>query len=306
MSTQYTGLGIARCSLLRFPHATGAVEDMKTLKTIAAVQRVLKSARIAGEKIAFVPTMGYLHEGHATLIRRAARLAPHVVVSIFVNPLQFGPSEDFARYPRDLARDTRIAREAGATVLFVPEASEITPASLLVTVDPGPLADTLCGASRPGHFRGVCTIVNKLFNIVRPDMALFGWKDAQQLLILRKMVADLNQAVKIVGVETVREADGLAMSSRNSYLSPQERAEAPRIQQALTWARTKALSGSSPAVLHRELKKRIGAISGARIDYVEIVGVNDLRPLKRVVRGNTMIAAAVFVGKTRLIDNVRF
>lgn len=268
----------------------------------------LSSSRDASDssEIAFVPTMGYLHEGHATLIRRAAELAPRVVVSVFVNPLQFGPNEDFDRYPRDLDRDVRVAGEAGATDIFVPAAADLTPSGLRVTVDPGPLADSLCGRSRPGHFRGVATIVLKLFNLVRPDVAVFGWKDAQQLVIIRRMVEDLNIPVRIEGVETIREPDGLAMSSRNVYLSPEERCQAPAIQQGLQRAAALFQSGERCAErLEAEARHHIEQNTAARIDYVQAVPLSTLQPAEKLQPGNTLIAAAAFFGTTRLIDNVR-
>lgn len=253
--------------------------------------------------------MGYLHEGHAALIRRAAMLAPRVVVSIFVNPLQFGPNDDFARYPRDLEHDKHIARQSGAADLYFPSVDELTPPNLEITADPGRMARILCGKSRPGHFRGVLTIVAKLFNIVQPDFAVFGWKDAQQIILIRKMVEDFNFPLKIEGIETVREADGLAISSRNVYLSPAERAQAPAIQRGLAAARDAALRGViTRGRLLEQLAKDL-IISGAplaRIDYIRCVSISRIIPLARIEKGNTMLAAAVYFGKARLIDNIRF
>lgn len=277
---------------------------------IQTLRKALEKDRRAGRAIAFVPTMGYLHEGHASLIRHAATLAPRVVVSIFVNPLQFGPQEDYGRYPRDLEHDKQLAEAAGATDIFAPASPEaIIPRGLCVEVDPGPLAKTLCGKSRPGHFKGVTTIVTKLFHIVQPSVAVFGWKDAQQLIIIRKMVQDLDFPIQIEGVETMRERDGLAMSSRNTYLTKEERRQASWIYKALDAARAKALSGTEfrCSRLTRDVCDAISAnMSGARVDYVRVVSLRDLQPLRLVEPGNTMIAAAVYVGKTRLIDNVRF
>lgn len=269
----------------------------------------LQAHRKEGRQISFVPTMGYLHEGHATLIRKARELAPVVVVSVFVNPLQFGPTEDFDRYPRDIEHDKKVITEAGGTILFHPSPELLTPPNLQVMVEPGPLGSVLCGKSRPGHFRGVCTIVAKLFNLVQPDYAVFGWKDAQQLIIIRKMVEDLNFPVTIVGVETVREPDGLAMSSRNVYLTAEERKKACYLYEALSRARDRALHGECRRVdnLRQEIVQTITEQMGAKVDYVEIVRITDLSPLSEEVElGNTMIAAAVFLGRTRLIDNVRF
>lgn len=268
----------------------------------------LDHRRAKGETFAFVPTMGFLHEGHAALIREAKKLASTVVVSVFVNPLQFGPKEDFDRYPRDLAHDIKVIEYAGGDVLFCPSLQELTPPSLQIAVDPGPLGNVLCGRSRPGHFRGVCTIVAKLFNIVRPHFAVFGWKDAQQLVIIRKMVSDLNFPIEIVGVETVRESDGLAMSSRNTYLTAEERQRAPWLYSALNQAKRKALEEG--CVSTKELREGIVGIitekMRAQVDYVECVRLSDLSAVDVVELGNTMIAAAVFLGRTRLIDNVRF
>jgi pantoate--beta-alanine ligase len=199
-----------------------------------------------------------------------------------------------------------VASRAGATHVFYPSVELLTPKDLQVMVEPGPMAEVLCGRSRPGHFRGVCTIVAKLFNIVQPDFAIFGWKDAQQLLIIRKMVQDLNFPVEIIGVETVREPDGLAMSSRNVYLSPDERQRAPILAQALTEAKLQALSGQKTAAkLRSHVIARVENEMGARVDYVEVVRMSDLSPMEEIELGNTMIAAAVFLGTTRLIDNVR-
>ncbi len=277
-------------------------EHSKSLRT------ELDRRRARGEKIAFVPTMGFLHEGHATLIRRAKELASSVVVSVFVNPLQFGPNEDFDRYPRDLAHDIAVIQDAGGDLLFCPPVGELTPPALQITVDPGPLGNVLCGRSRPGHFRGVCTIVAKLFNLVMPDVAVFGWKDAQQLIIIRKMVEDLNFPIEIIGVETVREPDGLAMSSRNTYLTADERQRAPWLYRALDRARKRALQEGchNARELRDQIVHTITEKMAARVDYVECVRISDLSTLDVVQIGNTMIAAAVFLGQTRLIDNVRF
>lgn len=282
--------------------------DLTTISSAPLLREALSAKREKGLRVSFVPTMGFLHEGHAALIRKAAELAPVVVVSVFVNPLQFGPTEDFDRYPRDLEHDKKVIRAAGGNVLFAPSADVLTPGDLQVTVDPGSLASGLCGRSRPGHFRGVCTIVTKLFNIVQPNFAVFGWKDAQQLIIIQKMVTDLNFPIEIVGVETVREADGLAMSSRNVYLSPEERKRAPILYQALKRARAQAIAGEclSADELRDSVITTVVNEMGARVDYVEVVRVSDLSPLSEVELGNTMIAAAIFLGQTRLIDNVRF
>jgi pantoate--beta-alanine ligase len=275
---------------------------------IASVRAATSADRFAGREIAFVPTMGALHAGHLTLIRRAREIASRVVVSIYVNPLQFGPKEDFSRYPRDLERDLLLSKETGATDVFAPDTTELMSAGLDITVNPGPQGKTLCGRSRPGHFGGVLTIVAKLFNLVQPTVAVFGWKDAQQLILIRKMVQDLSFPVRVEGVETVRESDGLAMSSRNAYLSAKERSEAPWIHRALASARDCAVAGGEGRAtrLSRHAIEQIHANTGARIDYVNVVALDNLRQLKTVEPGNTMIAAAAYFGATRLIDNVRF
>ena len=255
-----------------------------------------------------VPTMGYLHEGHGTLIRQAAQSADIVVVSVFVNPLQFGPNEDLARYPRDFDRDVHLAAECGAHLIFAPAADDFTPADMMMQVKPGAMANVLCGRSRPGHFDGVCTIVAKLFNVVQPHSAVFGWKDAQQFLILRKMVEDLDFPIEMVGVETVREPDGVAMSSRNSYLSQRERDEAPTLQAALAEVRRLVVhDGEFRADYLKDLvERRIREGTQSEIDYVEFVSLDGLKPLDRVELGNTLLAVAVQFPSARLIDNVRF
>lgn len=248
--------------------------------------------------------MGALHEGHLSLIRRARRIAGpkgKVVATIFVNPTQFGPKEDLARYPRPLARDKKLCQEAGVDMLFTPRPEEIYPEGFGTYVVPGDLADCLCGASRPGHFRGVCTVVAKLFNIVCPDIAVFGQKDFQQLAVIRSMARDLNLAVKIVGAPTVREKDGLAMSSRNQYLSPEERKQAPIIRKALLAA--KARSGSATQLKEVALKV-IAQAPLARVDYLEVVDAKTLSPVAGRRTPDMLMAAAVFFGRTRLIDNI--
>lgn len=252
--------------------------------------------------------MGALHGGHLALIRRARTLAGAngtVIVSIFVNPAQFGPGEDFSKYPRPFAQDARLCREHGADLLFAPDAGQMDAPDHSVFVDENSLGAVLCGAARPGHFRGVCTVVAKLFNIVAPDVAVFGTKDFQQLAIIKRMVRDLNFAVKIVPVETVREPDGVALSSRNRYLSRAERAQAPVIRRALLAAKAAAGTGSSPVALKRLVAGIISEAPLAKTDYVEVLDAETLRPVSRGTQG-VVIAAAVFFGKTRLIDNVRF
>lgn len=277
---------------------------MKLISTIATFARLREKAQ---GKVAFVPTMGALHSGHAELICRARRVAGKegmVVVSIFVNPLQFGPNEDFERYPRPLDQDVSLCREMGTDVIFHPPPGEMYPGNETVYVEENALSLGLCGRSRPGHFRGVCTVVAKLFNIVRPHLAVFGEKDYQQLAIIRQMTRDLNFPIKIVGAPTVRERDGLAISSRNRYLSAEERAQAPSIRKALLAVRQAHRDGErSAAKLLKVAEKIIRSAKGSRIDYIEIVDAVSLAPLQRV-ENKAVIAAAVFFGATRLIDNL--
>lgn len=253
-------------------------------------------------KVVLVPTMGALHEGHLALIRRARKLAGksgRVVASIFVNPTQFGPREDFSKYPRPFANDAKLCRENGVDLLFAPAAKQMYPPDFSVFVDERALSAVLCGAARPGHFRGVCTVVAKLFHIIAPDIAVFGKKDFQQLAIIRRMVRDLNFPVKIASVETVREPDGLALSSRNRYLTPEERAQAPVIRRALL-AGAKNLRTAKTAA-----SRIIRSAPLARIDYLEVLDAETLQGISKTTR-TAVIAAAVFFGKTRLIDNIQF
>ena len=251
--------------------------------------------------------MGALHAGHVELIRHARKLAGRtgaVAVSIFVNPAQFGPKEDFSKYPRPRAADTKLCRDNGVDLLFVPSAASMYAANHSTWVDESALSGVLCGKSRPGHFRGVCTVVAKLFNILQPDFAVFGRKDFQQLAIIQQMVRDLNFPVKIEPVGTVRAPDGLALSSRNRYLSPAERAAAPVIRRTLVEAARRAnADGTGSAALKKFIAREIGLAPGARIDYIEIVDAATLQPAARAGK-NTIIAAAVFFGKTRLIDHI--
>jgi pantoate--beta-alanine ligase len=256
--------------------------------------------------VALVPTMGFLHEGHLSLVREASAHAQKVVVSIFVNPLQFGPAEDFDKYPRNLQCDAELLAGAGADLVFAPEASDMTPEDMVFQVDPGPMGAILCGQYRPGHFAGVSTIVTKLFNVVRPGLAVFGWKDAQQFLILQKMVKELNMPLKLIGLDTAREADGLAMSSRNSYLNEQQRKAVPAIYAALQSAANAYRNGEeSTANLLQRLVKHLKAEPLLSVQYAEAVSLDKLEPVDTVERGNTLIAVAVFAGETRLIDNIR-
>lgn len=274
---------------------------MKIIRTVRALRQYC-AARPGS--VGFVPTMGYFHDGHLSLMRRAKGENAFCVVSLFVNPLQFGPAEDLARYPRDLARDVRLARKAGADALFVPADSEMYPRGKpQVFVDVTGISAGLCGASRPGHFRGVATIVAKLLNIVRPRSMYLGQKDAQQVAVLQRLVADLDLPVKVVVCPTFREPDGLAMSSRNRYLSPSERSQAPVLFKALRTARTLAAHGESDAAkIIIKIKKLILDASSASIEYVSCVDAVSLQPVRRI-KADVLIALAVRFPTVRLIDN---
>jgi pantoate--beta-alanine ligase len=274
------------------------------IPTIAEVRSAVAKARAEGKTVGFVPTMGALHEGHAALVRAARAASGFIVVSIFVNPTQFGPKEDFAKYPRTLEADEKVCGQAGADLIFAPCVEEMYPPDSVTFVEVGKLGDVLCGASRPGHFRGVCTVVLKLLNIVQPDLAHFGSKDYQQARIILQMVRDLSVPVTVQVEPTVREADGLALSSRNRYLSAAERAVAPRIYQALQATRAKAQAGEIDAArLESALGAELAAIPGARVDYARVVDAATLQPLARLDRP-AVAAVAVFLGTTRLIDNL--
>lgn len=265
-------------------------------------RRACQEARRDGE-LALVPTMGYLHAGHQSLIRAAAQRAPAVAVTIFVNPTQFGPSEDLARYPRDLDGDLRRCAEAGATFVFAPASQEeIYPAAFQTYVEPGLLAAPLCGERRPGHFRGVCTVVAKLFALSRADAAFFGEKDYQQLAVIRRMNADLNLGVEVIGRPIVRESDGVAMSSRNAYLSPDERRSATALWKALSAARHAFTGGERDAARLEEIARGKLDEDGVRIDYAELRDPAELQRVRKADASSRLFLAA-FLGKTRLIDN---
>ncbi|MBP9005600.1 MAG: pantoate--beta-alanine ligase [Candidatus Marinimicrobia bacterium] len=277
---------------------------MQILTKIEDIRQELLVIRTSAKKIALVPTMGYLHEGHLSLVDVAKANADVVVMSIFVNPTQFAPNEDLMRYPRDIERDERLARERGVDYIFHPEVAEMYPDPYLTYVVTEQLAKVLCGISRPTHFRGVTTVVAKLFNIIQPDVAVFGQKDAQQAVIIRQMVRDLNFTIKIIVAPIVREPDGLAMSSRNFYLTPEERQQAPIIFKALQAARENVKNGLTDANQVRDqITKMIQTSPLARIDYVEIIDDQTLTPVETVKPG-TFAAVAVYYGKTRLIDNI--
>ncbi len=277
---------------------------MKRVRQIGDLLPTLARVREDARRIGFVPTMGALHAGHASLIREARARGDFVVASIFVNPKQFGPSEDFTRYPRDIERDAALAEEAGADLLFAPDADEIYPAGFSTSVDVGSLGAILEGASRPGHFRGVATVVLKLFHLVAPDASYFGEKDAQQLAVIRRMVRDLHLPIEIIGLPTVRDPDGLAMSSRNVYLSADERSAALRIPAALGDARDACRRGERSAVTLREIiLERLGRDGGVALDYVALVDPATFALLPLVDREALLVIAAR-VSNTRLIDNL--
>ena len=276
---------------------------MNVIRTIAEMQAQAHAWQRAGQRIGFVPTMGALHEGHYSLVREARRRTDVVVVSIFVNPTQFGPNEDLAKYPRTWDADCAGCDRAGAAAIFAPEAPEMYPADASTWVVEEKLSGPLCGERRPGHFRGVGTVVAKLFLAVLPDVAVFGQKDAQQALVIRRLVRDLNFPVEIVVSPTLREADGLAMSSRNRYLSADERRRAPAIQRGLQQVRAQFSSGERDAARLVAVVRREIEAAGGRIDYVELRDAATLDPVG-TVNGESLLAVAAFFGSTRLIDNV--
>jgi pantoate--beta-alanine ligase len=278
---------------------------MVIIEEIAALKTLLQAKRRMGQTIGLVPTMGYLHEGHLSLVDHAKAHADVIVMSIFVNPLQFGPNEDFERYPRDVKRDTALAERAGVDVLFMPSIREMYPQQQWVTVAVAGMSDVLCGKTRPGHFDGVATVVMKLLNIVRPDSAYFGQKDAQQVAIIRQMAVDLNLDVEIVACPIVREPSGLAMSSRNVYLSDAEREAATVLHTSLQRAALLVNAGEKDVSrILSQVTEMIQAQPRAQIDYVEVVDAATLQPVE-VVAQTSLLALAVYFGKTRLIDNCR-
>jgi pantoate--beta-alanine ligase len=276
---------------------------MEIIRSPAAMTAWSASRSAAGQTIALVPTMGYFHEGHLSLMRLAARQADCVVVSHFVNPIQFGPTEDLARYPRNFDGDAELASREQVEILFAPDAADMYHQDFQTRITVTVLSNGLCGAGRPGHFEGVATVVAKLFNIIRPRLAVFGEKDLQQLAVIRRLTADLNWPVGIVAHPIVRELDGLAMSSRNAYLSPAERQAAPCLWQAITLARNLAAQGMTDArLLRAEAGKLLTAVPAVKIEYVEIVNQDTLQPQETVNR-SSRLALAVRIGRTRLIDN---
>lgn len=271
--------------------------------SISEVRQIVKEWRKEGLTVGLVPTMGYLHEGHKSLIDKAVKENDRVVVSVFVNPIQFGPTEDLASYPRDLERDAKLCEEAGANLIFHPEKEEMYFDDFSSFVEVQGVSKGLCGKSRPIHFRGVCTVVTKLFNIVKPDRAYFGQKDAQQLAVVKRMVRDLNMDIEIIGCPIIREEDGLAKSSRNTYLSPEERKAAVILSKSLKLGKEAIEAGE------RDCKKIIDIITNninteklAKIDYVEVVDPLSIENIDKI-ENSALVAMAVYIGKTRLIDN---
>lgn len=277
---------------------------MIVIDGITELRRRVAQARSERRRVGLVPTMGYLHEGHLTLIDHARERAEYTVVSIFVNPLQFGPGEDLERYPRDLERDQQLARQRGTDLLFTPSAAELYPAGAPATrITARALTDRLCGAHRPGHFEGVLTVVAKLFHLVTPDVSVFGQKDLQQAVLIRRMVSDLDFGVEIVVAPIVREPDGLALSSRNRYLDPAQRSSARALSQALAAAQRAFAAGErAPAALVATARDVLAADAGVRPQYIELVDPETLDPPERARPGDA-VALAAFLGSTRLIDN---
>ncbi|CAK8716901.1 pantoate--beta-alanine ligase [Candidatus Electrothrix laxa] len=278
---------------------------MKIIRDPQKMTAWSKEQTVAGKTIGFVPTMGFFHEGHLALMRRAGELADQVVVSLFVNPTQFGPQEDLAAYPRDFARDQELAASVGVDVIFAPEPEDMYPNGFNTTVTVGEeLTDRLCGAARPRHFAGVATVVSKLFNIVRPDLAVFGEKDFQQLAVIRRMTEDLNLGVAIIGHPIIREQDGLAMSSRNTYLQEAEREAALSLSRALAMARTMAADGELHAEsLAAALQEFILSFSGTDLDYISFVDQFTLQSVAEVNKDTVLALAVQINGRVRLIDN---
>jgi pantoate--beta-alanine ligase len=276
---------------------------MKLIKSIKEMQSFSDDVRLRGGRIAFVPTMGYFHDGHLSLMKEAKVMADCVVVSIYVNPTQFGPKEDFSKYPRDLDRDLEMAESVGVDVIFYPSDKEMYPSGYQTYVDVEKVTQNLCGIARPGHFRGVTTICTKLFNIVKPHVALFGKKDFQQFITIKRMVDDLNLDLQIIGFPTVREADGLAMSSRNKYLTKKERPSALTLFKAIKRAQNIYSKGErKSSVIMMEMEKLIKKAPFTIIDYIKICDTKTLKDI-REIKNQAVVALAVKVGRTRLIDN---
>ena len=277
---------------------------MKIIRNIRSMQRVARELKQRTKSIGFVPTMGALHAGHLSLIKRARKENDFVIVSIFVNPLQFAPREDYQRYTRNLQADNLLCRKNGVDIIFYPDANQIYPQGFKTYIFIEKLSDVLCGKFRPGHFKGVATIVTKLFNIIQPDIAYFGQKDAQQAIIIQRMVRDLNMPVKIKITFIIRQRDGLALSSRNSYLTAKQREDATVLFEAISAAKTMTKQGVADSrEIIRAIREIIQEKKTAQIQYVEIVDLNELKPVK-TIQHKALVALAVKIGKTRLIDNV--
>ncbi len=276
---------------------------MKIAATVEEIRSAVKAWKKEGLSVGFVPTMGYLHEGHQSLMQKAVSENDRVVVSIFVNPMQFGPSEDLESYPRDLEKDASLCEASGVDLIFHPEPKEMYHSDFSSFVDMHGLTESLCGKSRPAHFRGVCTVVTKLFNIVQPDCAYFGQKDAQQLAVIQQMVRDLNLDVTVIGCPIIREADGLAKSSRNTYLNAEERQAALVLSRSLKAGKALVDAGETRAcVIKSAITAEIEKEPLAKIDYVDVVDFDTITPVEKL-EGSILVAIAVYIGKTRLIDN---
>lgn len=276
---------------------------MKIAATVKEVREIVKQWKKEGRTVGLVPTMGYLHEGHKSLMEHSVRDNDKTIVSIFVNPTQFGPNEDLDKYPRDLERDKEVCESAGVDLIFHPETEEMYPEDFFTFSDMTTITEGLCGGNRPGHFRGVCTVVSKLFNIAAPDRAYFGQKDAQQLAVIKKMVRDMNFDLEVIGCPIVREEDGLAKSSRNTYLSDAERKAALVLNQSLKKGQQCIEDGERSAEsVKQAVRSHLEAEPQAKIDYVEIVDWNTLQPVETLEKP-VLLAIAVYIGKTRLIDN---
>lgn len=276
---------------------------MKVISDIAKTRTYIRKVKRDGKTIGFVPTMGYLHEGHLSLIREARKNEDVVVISIFVNPTQFRPGEDYKRYPRDMERDKRLARGAGVDLIFTPTAAQMYPEGYHSYVNVEEITEPLCGRFRPGHFKGVATVCCKLFNIVEPDVAYFGQKDAQQAIVIKRMVRDLNMDFVIKVLPIVREEDGLAISSRNTYLSPKERMDALCLYESLEEARRMIKAGQRDAKKIVQKMRQIITPRASRIDYISIIDTQELKEVEKI-SGEVLIALAAWIGKTRLIDNM--
>ena len=276
---------------------------MNVVRKISELRKKLEPYRRSNEVVGFVPTMGYFHDGHLSLMKRARSECDVVVVSIYVNPLQFGPKEDFNDYPRDFSRDKNLAAEVGVDFLFVPSDEEMYPKEQLTFVEVGKITEGLCGAKRPGHFKGVATICAKLFNIVEPDKVYFGQKDAQQAVVVKKMIDDLNFNLEVVVCPTIRENDGLAMSSRNTYLSLEERKQALVLYKSLKLAEDLISQGENSSNVIKEKMKELLEASGVELEYLSVCDSNSLQEVSQI-KNETLVALAARVGNTRLIDNI--